>query len=137
MTAKKRGAPCEIIVWPLETRGTPDKRKTARMRLRESVGLDMQGHEPNAIQPRRLRSSSPSPLTWAMRRINKAEASRRAPGTNDGHAAPIYTREDKGKRIAHVSQTQTHPRTALFDTRQACKHQCNAKPIKFAMQTCL
>lgn len=42
-------------------------KRTASIRLRESVGLDVRGHEPDAIQPQRLRSSSLSPLTWAMR----------------------------------------------------------------------
>lgn len=50
---------------------------TASGRLRESVGLDVRGHEPDAIQPQRLRSSSLSPLTRGYVRINKAEAFRR------------------------------------------------------------
>lgn len=40
---------------------------TTGVRLRESVGLDVRGHELDAIQPQRLRSPSLSPLTRAMR----------------------------------------------------------------------
>jgi len=50
---------------------------TTSVRLRESVGLDVRGHEPDAIQPQRLRSSSLSPLATGYARINKAEAFRR------------------------------------------------------------
>lgn len=49
---------------------------TAGMRLRESVGLDVQGHEPDAIQPTAFKKLFSFTVNVGYARINKARASR-------------------------------------------------------------